>query len=254
MDYMRAIAGHGVLKICLLAFLSLHRCFCRSLSLLCICPWQWPWAADPLVRPRSSSVNKDTSVVPAHRGSTHYPPLFTKHALTHSVATLPGASISPTTCCAKAPPNTHGHSFFLEVSKWTVHSVSLSLAFFIHIIKYITSLNTYVHNFHLLYKETSRPRQRRESGDPIAASLTPPSLLDSLSEDKAMRCNYFNWLWLLHLHDKCMHILGNSGLLLRQKRPLGQRGTLGFGALRSWGGRWGDIAGLSMKSHSLLPD
>lgn len=126
MDYMRAIAGHGVLKICLLAFLSLHRCFCRSLSLLCICPWQWLWAADPLVRPRSSSVNKDTSVVPAHRGSTHYPPPFTKHALTHSVATLPGASISPTTCCAKAPPNTHSHSvfFFLEVSKWTVHSVS----------------------------------------------------------------------------------------------------------------------------------
>lgn len=43
-------------------------------------------------------------------------------------------------------------------------------------------------------------------------SHAPPQL-SSRGEDRAMRCNYSNWLWLLHLHDKYTTVLGTNGLL-----------------------------------------
>lgn len=93
---------------------------------------------------------------------------------------------------------------------------------------------------------------------------TPPSLPPSLSlyfshapprlsshgEDRAMRCNYSNWLWLLHLHDKCAAVLGTNGLLSapfttalvwsgRDRAPVGWRGVL-------WGAVEGDKGVLAL--------
>lgn len=44
---------------------------------------------------------------------------------------------------------------------------------------------------------------------PTPLSHAPPQL-SSRGEDGAMRCNYSNWLWLLHLHDKCGGGPGNQ--------------------------------------------
>lgn len=146
-------------------------------------------------------------------------------------------------------PPTHTHSRCFYFSKFSnLHRIYYFSFLLLHStsLKYFTYLS---HQGHLLQ---GAPALVPAMGGKIPW-LNPSPLLFSgthRAKRRTMRCNYFNWLWLIHLHDKCVHILGNSGLLLQRRRPLGQRGTLGLGGLEV--PRGGYIAAACTKSHGTM--
>lgn len=87
------------------------------------------------------------------------------------------------------------------------------------------------------------------------SSHAPPQL-SNCGEDGAMRCNYYNWLWLLHLHDKYTAVLGTNGLLSapytttlvwssQDPAPVGLRGWL-------WGEIDGDKGALALDTQEIF--
>lgn len=99
-----------------------------------------------------------------------------------------------------------------------------------------------------------------ESLHPLSPSVPPsphaPPQLSNCGEDGAMRCNYSNWLWLLHLHDKHTAVLGTNGLLSapctttlvwssQDPAPVGLRGWL-------WGEIDGDKGALALDSQEFF--
>lgn len=91
---------------------------------------------------------------------------------------------------------------------------------------------------------------------PWPPSPHAPPQLSNYGEDGAMRCNYSNWLWLLHLHDKHTAVLGTNGLLSapctttlvwssQDPAPVGLRGWL-------WGEIDGDKGALALDSQEFF--